>query len=284
VAACYGNDTGGAACPSIFMTSKTACLFIDGENLRHSLVELFHSEFQAADYLPKGANWGGFFDHIVRISGAESRLRAYWYVVEEIEFFPFGPWTKDPIIMDQILCKHIPFRDDLSKITNASARANRARFLSGTIMAEERKMRRRFDGWKEFQNGISNRFDAIEFRRAGSIRYDLFRKQFGKEKAVDVYLATDLLQLRNIYDVAIIVSGDQDYVPAVQAVKDSGKHVINVSFLERGGRLLPGGARRLNMATDRTIEMEYSEAIKFMRFPPSKTTGSLFSPSNPAKV
>jgi len=128
-------------------------------------------------------------------------------------------------------------------------------------------MKTRFEGWKVFQDGICRRFDAIEFRRAGSIRYDLFRQTLGQEKSVDVNLATDLLELRNIYDVGIIVSGDQDYVPAVQAVKDSGKHIVNVSFLKRDGRILPGGARRLNQATDSVIEMAYADVHAFMRFP-----------------
>ena len=81
----------------------------------------------------------------------------------------------------------------------------------------------------------------MEFRRAGSIHYNLFTQKFGQEKAVDVRLATDLLERRPIYDVGVIVSGDQDYVPAVQVAKDSGKQIVNVSFLKRDGKLLPGG-------------------------------------------
>lgn len=37
----------------------------------------------------------------------------------------------------------------------------------------------------------------------------------------------------NVYDTAILVSGDADYVPAVEAVKAIGKHV-EVAFVERG--------------------------------------------------
>ena len=66
------------------------------------------------------------------------------------------------------------------------------------------------------------------------------------------------------------MSGDQDYVPAVQAAKNSGKQIVNVSFLKRDGSVLPGGARRLNRATDRTIEMSYADVKRFMRFPPPR--------------
>ena len=47
------------------------------------------------------------------------------------------------------------------------------------------------------------------------------------EKGIDVRIAVDMLQMayKNIYDVAILVSGDADYVPAIEAVKDVGKHV-----------------------------------------------------------
>jgi uncharacterized LabA/DUF88 family protein len=244
----------------------TACIFVDGENLRHSLGELFYTEFDPRDYLPKQADWAGFFDHLVGIAKADLRLRSYWYVVDDIEFYPYGAWTKDDALMENVLRKHRPFREELVRIGDPSDRLKRAKIIAAGVISDERKMARRFAGWKQFQDSIASKFDAIEFRRAGSIRYNLFTKQLGKEKEVDVYLATDLLQLRNIYDVAIIVSGDQDYCPAVRAAKDSGKQVINVSFRERGGKLLPGGARRLNRETDRTIEMNYGEVAKFMNF------------------
>ena len=47
------------------------------------------------------------------------------------------------------------------------------------------------------------------------------------EKGVDVSLVTDMLTygFRDMYDIAILVSGDNDYVHALQAVKDHGKHI-----------------------------------------------------------
>jgi len=120
-------------------------------------------------------------------------------------------------------------------------------------------MQDRFAGWTAIQNGIAQRHRAIEFRRAGAIRYTLFDSSLGPEKAVDVKLATDLIVLQDIYDVAVIVSGDQDYVPAVQVIKNMGKTAVNVAFKTRGGRLLPGGARRLNQQTDESLEIEHAD-------------------------
>jgi len=56
----------------------------------------------------------------------------------------------------------------------------------------------------------------------------------------------------------------------VQVVKDWGKHIINVSFLKKSGGVLPGGARRLNQATDRAIEVAYSDMKKFMKIPDTR--------------
>jgi len=53
------------------------------------------------------------------------------------------------------------------------------------------------------------------------------------EKGVDVMLATDLLLFAwgNLYDVAVLVSGDSDFAYALQAVKNTGKHV-EVAYFE----------------------------------------------------
>jgi uncharacterized LabA/DUF88 family protein len=52
------------------------------------------------------------------------------------------------------------------------------------------------------------------------------------EKGVDVALATDLIGMawENAFDVAIIVSGDADYVGAVSKVMSKGKNVEVASF------------------------------------------------------
>ena len=53
------------------------------------------------------------------------------------------------------------------------------------------------------------------------------------EKGIDVMLATDLLLFawNNLYDVAVLVSGDSDFAYALQAVKNMGKHV-EVAYFE----------------------------------------------------
>jgi uncharacterized LabA/DUF88 family protein len=52
------------------------------------------------------------------------------------------------------------------------------------------------------------------------------------EKGIDIMLATDLLKFawNDLYDIAILVSGDGDFSYAVKAVKDTGKHVELAAF------------------------------------------------------
>ena len=52
------------------------------------------------------------------------------------------------------------------------------------------------------------------------------------EKGVDIMLATDVLNLawHDLYDVAVVVSGDGDFAYALQTVKNLGKHVEVAAF------------------------------------------------------
>jgi len=55
------------------------------------------------------------------------------------------------------------------------------------------------------------------------------------EKGVDVKLATDLISgaFNHEYDIAILVSNDSDFVPAINEVQILGKQVWNVNFPKR---------------------------------------------------
>jgi uncharacterized LabA/DUF88 family protein len=51
-------------------------------------------------------------------------------------------------------------------------------------------------------------------------------------KGDDIYLATDMLSFayENVYDAAILVSGDGDFVPVIKKVQKLGKRVENAYF------------------------------------------------------
>lgn len=72
------------------------------------------------------------------------------------------------------------------------------------------------------------------------------------EKGIDVKLATDMIvhSFRDNYDTAILVSGDNDFADALQAVKDHGRQAEVALF---------GGTRtsqHLRDVADKTIELD----------------------------
>ncbi len=261
------------------------CVFVDGENLRHSIVDLFPTEFNRDDYLPKEARWAEFFDWLVSQAAPDChRLRTYWYVVQHIDFFPYRfpkpgravspeEKAKRTETLKRLLCAHDPYKLRLGPLTGDMLVRGMEECVR-ELKSKKSRMQRRFEGWTTIQNGIVQRHNAVEFRRAGSIRCNLFDFSLGTEKAVDVKLATDMILLRDIYEVAIVVSGDQDYVPAVQAVKDFGKKVINVGFGTRSGKLLPGGAWRLNLMTDKSERIPYDVFGRYLNLTPDATASS----------
>ncbi|HEV7137075.1 MAG TPA: NYN domain-containing protein [Steroidobacteraceae bacterium] len=252
---------------------SSACVFVDGENLRHSLLGAFAEEglLETNDYLPATANWSDFFDWVVEAAtgGSHHRLRAYWFVTQEIDCFPYGlnrlvrPENRDKL--RTILSRHKPFRDALKGLKDTALETAMGEQVEHLRRSQQR-IESRFKGWNTVQNGIALKHRAVEFRRSGAISYNLFEERFGQEKCVDVRLACDMIMLRGIYDTAIIVSGDQDYVPAAQILKDSGKTVINVAFQKRNGELLPGGARRLNIVMDASLSVPYGTLRDLMGF------------------
>ena len=250
---------------------KKICIFVDGENFRRSIVKLFEKTFKQADYLPQKAKWDELFDWIAQEVAKTGkfqdceRVRTYWYVIEGIDYYPMG--IPDPVFnLEKSKERYLKFGGDGKKFDGLSD-DDEKKFLAGIreqIKKNEATMKRRFNGWIDIQNKICETNTAIEFRRAGVPGFNLIKYEFGSEKAVDVMLATDVITLQNIYDIAIIVSGDQDYVPAVNCVKNSGKRVVNVAFEKRNGDLLPGGAKRLRNVTDWMYKIPHNDLKRFL--------------------
>jgi uncharacterized LabA/DUF88 family protein len=65
--------------------------------------------------------------------------------------------------------------------------------------------------------------------RLGNLKIAKKRLQ---QKGVDTLIAVDMLSkaYENHYDIAMLISGDEDYVPVVDVVKNSGKRVYGVFF------------------------------------------------------
>lgn len=83
------------------------------------------------------------------------------------------------------------------------------------------------------QQRFFQKLDIIPYFTVKLGRLEKRPKGYVEEKGVDVKLAVDMLQLAysDVYDTAILVSGDGDFAYVVEAVKNCGKHVEVAYFL-----------------------------------------------------
>lgn len=60
-----------------------------------------------------------------------------------------------------------------------------------------------------------------------------------QKKAVDAAIVTDMLSLawQNAYDIAVLVTSDADFVPAVEKVQERGLKVVNAGWASKGHEL-----------------------------------------------
>jgi len=238
-----------------------ACVFVDGENFRYTLAHLFPENLYPGSrerYLPD-ADWHAFFSWITLECGAEL-LRAYWYVTSNLDFRPYKVphnWNEKERLFRN--CEQ--FAERLAATANDVHRKEVLKSIEATLTRRRRAIEERWSGQRQMLFSIERCNDRIEVRRSGSITFDLFANRFGTEKGVDTQLATDLIVLADNYEVAIVVSGDADYLPPITAIKGRGKLVYSVCFLDSGGDKLPGGARRLEAVVDSTYEVPFREAL-----------------------
>ena len=105
------------------------------------------------------------------------------------------------------------------------------RYYIGTVKNVDgsKKSEKMVRGQQKFLDGIER--EGFEIKR-GKIMYD---EGNIREKGVDVKLATDLISnaINNKYDMAILVSNDSDFVPAIKEVQKIGKQVWNINFPKR---------------------------------------------------
>ena len=243
---------------------KRVCVFVDGENFRHSLGDLFQGGrygFRRHEYLPN-ANWHHFYSSLICRSGWEL-VRVYWYVIRDIDFWPYKiphNWEEKRKFLEGKGILH----DLKGQGCEVDTSEQGLKAAQDELNKRKRDFRRRAEGWQTVQTSIERQHDQIQFQRFGSIRYDLVSRSLGTEKGVDTQLATDMITLSDIYDVAVVVSGDADYIPPVSAVKNLGKLVYSVSFLTANGKKLPGGAWRLERCVDGQIEVPFERTQELL--------------------
>lgn len=105
------------------------------------------------------------------------------------------------------------------------------------------------EGYKR-QQSFFNRIKRVPFLELKLGRL-VIRNGVPFEKGVDVLMTVDMIRYarNNAYDTAILVSGDGDFAPALEFLKDFGKHIDNAYFSN-------GRSNNLANHSDRFINLD----------------------------
>ena len=219
------------------MPLRTA-IFVDGANFRGNLRDFSFRSASPTDTRSyrleeRHFDWKSFYAGVLkkfdqRTGWQHQLIRVHWYSSASI-----SPWNPSERLAQRIVDQH-PEIDGLTpeKVID----------LAHAWYTSERNY---FERLREdiFEN-IQRRTDFLEFKYVGQYQVHPLRvhrieqDQEGKityrgvqvgEKGVDTGIAVDMIAKMPHYDVAVLVSGDADFLPVVGYLKDNLKYVYQFS-------------------------------------------------------
>lgn len=193
---------GNAGLPTPQKGKLRAILFIDGNNWYHNVKKIFTpSEIdikKVANLICNNLN----------------------YKLEEIQYYVSVPSIEDG---ENIYYKHMSFLSYLQKIGVKLITRKLQRLSNKQILLKRKETIDSLDLCDNCKPLIEEVFtDLADLRR--------------KEKGIDVWIAIDMIRLsiiENKCDVCILISGDADFVPALNLIKSHKKEVLS-SFVYYG--------------------------------------------------
>ena len=218
-------------------------LFVDGSNLYGSL---------RAMNLEIG-NYGQLYAHIYREAvkcwreatlqeeAATSMLqRVYWYAVGSVDEWDLsapqsraalrGAFVRDAEIR-ALWMTRVSANDQ--SLPEAELEEAAWQACSNDFRDWYQQKVRAVEGMRRFYSGVRASSDLIDIREAGHWKVN-FLHRWVEEKGLDTALAVDMVALQENYDVAIVVSGDADSIPSIRHLKERGKHIGVVEFVNGG--------------------------------------------------
>jgi hypothetical protein len=202
-------------------------IFVDGHSLRYVLGTVLPDFDPERSLLPVSAGWRPFFAGLAQSAKRSPfttvLLRSYWYVPGSF-----------------VGC---------NEIRRPEKEVRERRVLA---MEEQEALRKN-------HQAIARIAGDLEFVSAGSRKYKFDKdpkNAWAGEKGVDVAMAVDMLRKTPIYDLAIVLTRDADFIPAINAVKDVGRIVVVPRFTDPQGKLIIETPEELLVAADRTFNIE----------------------------
>ena len=201
------------------MVLPRACLFVDGSNFYHGLKQ--------------NGLFGKFkYDQLLSVLSKHYNVKNI-YFYDAIKNFRIEPeqYAKQQAFHARLM----------NAIPNLVIRARKLQYVFSNQKLENAQKK------AKFCEKCSPKIKPF-LHEAGLIRST-------KEKGVDVLLVADMIKgaFQNRYEVALLASGDADFVPAVELVQNLKKEVINI-------HVYTGSSSELRMASNEHVLVQLGES------------------------
>lgn len=224
------------------MDSLKTVVFIDGQNFKKDL-QKFRFKATGLD-LPeyrldeKHFFWEEFFRHATELFSSQTRVphrlvRVYWYNTQATT-----PFHRHERAVREIVEQYKGEFPELSP-SQVESMCQRWHQHQRELLARAKE---------EVFDDIQKRTSFLEFKYVGQLVLrpykvkEITRGRDGSiiyqgtvegEKGVDIGITIDMVSKMEHYDAAVLISGDTDFIPLIQYLKDSLKLVYSLS-LSRG--------------------------------------------------
>ena len=204
---------------------KIAIVFIDGNNVYHNLKQM--------KIKPGNLDFKKLTDFI---------CSSFNVSLKEARYYNSMPTLKDG---KETYYSHLKFIDELRKIPNFVVKTRKLQVHSTKeLLKEKQELIDSMDLCNNCKPIVNeNILDAI-----GNVKK--------KEKGVDVMLAVDLVEsaITRKADYLILISGDSDFIPAMELAKENNGEVLSVSLAKGYSRELRENFKFLVLGKNTIIE------------------------------
>jgi len=218
-------------------------LFIDGRNLKYNLwafkfeapVEAREGEIKIYSLDEKHFIWNKFFQGVIkkfddRLEVEHRLIRVYWYNAANIRPFETRPKLAEAIVeeySEKFPDLTVPKVLDLAKKWYEKEH-DHFQYAKDHIH-EPIKRNTSFVEFKYVGDYVVHPYTVKKLDKDEEGNFIYAGERFG-EKGVDVGIATDMIAKMPYYEVAVLVSGDADFIPAVCYLKEHLKQVYQFSL------------------------------------------------------
>jgi len=218
-------------------------LFIDGRNLKYNLwafkfeapVEDTEGEIKTYSLDEKHFIWNKFFQGIIKkfddkLEVKHRLIRVYWYNAASIRPFESRQRLAEGIVKEygeKFSDLTVPTVHDLAKKWYEKERATFQ--YTQDYIHESIKRNTSFIEFKYVGDYVVHPYTVKKLEKDTEGNFIYVGERVG-EKGVDVGIATDMIAKMPYYEVAVLISGDADFIPAVCHLKEHLKQVYQFSL------------------------------------------------------